>query len=36
MAAYRGFLKSQGVAADGGAPSDDEFEQAVREARDDG
>lgn len=36
MAAYRGFLKSQGVEESGGAPSDDEFEQAVREARNDG
>jgi len=36
MAAYRGFLRSKGVKAAAAAPSDDEFEAAVREARDGG
>lgn len=34
MATYRGFLRAQGVEARGGAPSDEEFERAVKEARD--
>lgn len=34
MALYRGYLKAQGVKIGGGAPSDDDFERAVREARD--
>lgn len=35
MAAYDGFLLSKGVRRGAAAPSDDEFEAAVREARED-
>jgi len=33
MRAYDGWLKAQGVEEKGGAPSDAEFEAAVKEAR---